>query len=390
MPTTFIHTADWHLGKAFHGIPDEDKRAGVRQARFDAIRRIGDVARQRNAAFVVVAGDNFDSPQPTKETVSAALAAIGSIGLPVYMIPGNHDHAGPGSVWESEYFVREHQNLAPNLHVLLDTSPVIRDDAVILPCPLLRRFVSDDPTASIRTADFSAFDERPRIVLAHGSTISFENAADGEETAIGIRHIELDRMPWNEVDYVALGDYHGFMRAGEKAWYAGSHEIDRFPKTDQRPGHIACVTIGRGAAPQVEPINHGKYRWLDHDILLDDSVDRLDHEITEAANHAGFQATLVALSLRGSVSLEGRRKLDAMLETWTARLTRFDVTDEVLLAPTSDEIDELARSADDPIIADVAGRLKAQLDASGDDAAIANEAMRILYGLCTAGGRGGA
>ena len=29
-------------------------------------------------------------------------------------------------------------------------------------------------------------------------------------------------MPLSEIDYVALGDWHGMVQAGEKAWYSGS------------------------------------------------------------------------------------------------------------------------------------------------------------------------
>jgi len=88
----FVHTADWQIGKPFASITDPAKRARVQQERIEAVRRIGSLARDRRAAFVVVAGDLFDSPTPTNATVAAALGAIASIEVPVFCIPGNHDH----------------------------------------------------------------------------------------------------------------------------------------------------------------------------------------------------------------------------------------------------------------------------------------------------------
>src|SRR5882757_5058916 len=96
----FIHTADWQLGKPFAGVDDAGKRAVLQNERFAAIKRLGELAKERAADFVLVAGDIFDSHRPTKATVAAACGAIGSIGIPVYAIPGNHDHGGAGGVWE--------------------------------------------------------------------------------------------------------------------------------------------------------------------------------------------------------------------------------------------------------------------------------------------------
>ena len=75
----FIHTADWQIGKPFAGIGDAHKRSLVQQERIEAIKRIGGVAQEHDAAFVLVAGDLFDSPSADKATVSAACSAIGQI-----------------------------------------------------------------------------------------------------------------------------------------------------------------------------------------------------------------------------------------------------------------------------------------------------------------------
>ena len=65
----FIHTADWQIGKPYRQIADEQKRFKLQQERLNAIGRIRDAARMQAAAFVVVAGDLFDSPTPPTTAV---------------------------------------------------------------------------------------------------------------------------------------------------------------------------------------------------------------------------------------------------------------------------------------------------------------------------------
>ena len=415
--TTFLHTADWQLGKPFAGISDPAKRARVQQERLEAIRRIAAVVRERQAQFVVVAGDLFDSPTPTHATIVAALGAIAGLGVPVFAIPGNHDHGGPDSLWEQPFFQRERARLAPDFHLLTAGSPMVvtlpdrgagSETVALLPCPLLRRREPDDPTAWIRGYDFSQLGDVPRIVIAHGSTATFTSGSssggslerddDDEGRAGPANTIDLERLPLAELDYIALGDWHGFVAAGPKAWYSGTPEIDRFPKAGQEPGHVACVTVGRGATPTVAAIRTGRFRWLSHDAALDATLGeaadtggpaQLDDWLTQAtqpqtAGEPGFDGCLARLTLSGSVSLAGREELDRVIESWQARLLRLDVADAVRIAPTRDEINDLAARPDDPIISRVATELVRRLEAGeagGTNPDVVRHAIHLLHAL---------
>ena len=98
MTCSFIHTADWQIGKPFGTIPDPAKRALVRHRRIEVLKRIAQAARDQAAEFILVAGDLFDSPRATKSDVAALCKEAGQMPVPVIAIPGNHDHAGPGCV----------------------------------------------------------------------------------------------------------------------------------------------------------------------------------------------------------------------------------------------------------------------------------------------------
>lgn len=434
---TFVHAADVQVGKPFAGIADPAKRTRVQQERIECLRRIGDVVRRRRAAFVVLAGDVFDSPSPTTATVAATLGAIASLEVPVYCIPGNHDHGGPDSLWEDAFFRREHALLAANFHLLLEPAPVVIDVAgddggpasvVLLPCPLRRRHEADDPTAWIRGLDFAPYGDRPRIVIAHGSTTVFApgvttagtlvgpgatSQADEEEpAATAVNTLALDRLPIAELDYLALGDWHGFLAAGPKAYYSGAPEIDRFPRPGQMPGHVAVVSAGRGVEPRVEAVRTGRFRWLVHSLALgDDGAGPLDDWLGEAtrpaaAGEPGFDACLARLEVTGTLSLAQRAEFERIVESWTARLLRLDLDDRTILAPSADEIRELAERPGDPIIARVAAELVGLLERAGAAAASAGgtgprpagdagddaidpdvirRAIHVLHALATAG-----
>lgn len=384
----FIHTADWQIGKPFAGISDAHKRSLVQQARFDVIKQIGRVAQENGAAFVLVAGDLFDSPSADKGTVAAACSAIGQIGAPVIAIPGNHDHGGPGSIWEQAFFQREREALAPNLHVLLEVAPLELDAAVILPCPLMRRSVTTDPTAWLRGAEVYAglSPDKPRIVLAHGSTQSFSGQwVDDEESGSASNLLNLERLPIAEIDYIALGDWHGTKEVGAKAWYAGTPELDRFPKGGEHdPGNILMVEARRSAVPQVTRVVTAHLKWKDmvFDFADDAALDTLEARLNTLVGSRANE-DLLCLTLTGSVGIEAANRLEQLLESLAARLLRLKLANRTLIAPTADEIEALTQQGRDPLIARVAGKLIEQAVGDSEDAQVARIALRELHAVCT-------
>ncbi|MCW1886063.1 DNA repair exonuclease [Luteolibacter flavescens] len=384
MPLTFLHTADWQLGKPFSSVRDDGKRHRLQQERLHAVQRLAGLVQEAGAAFVLVAGDVFDSPQATKATVSAACAAIGSIGVPVLVIPGNHDHGGAGSIWEQEFFKREWQQLAPNLQVLTSPSPVVMQGAVIFPAPLLRRHEPGDPTAWIRSAidDPALPAGLPRIVLAHGTIQGFGSSQDDEDEVASVANwIDLTRLADDGIDYIALGDWHGTKQVGPRAWYSGTPEIDRFPKgVGNDPGHVLRVTLSRGATPQVETLRTTGFSWKAMDFRFgeDGDLDRFVAALDEEIGTRG-DAHLLSLLVEGSLGIAAASRLEEILESWDSRLVRLKLDNRVTVAPSAGEIGELTQRVSDPLIANVAAQLVARMDGDDEDAAIARLALRELH-----------
>ncbi|MCP5535811.1 MAG: metallophosphoesterase [Akkermansiaceae bacterium] len=381
--TTFIHTADWQVGKPFQSIKDHAKREALRAQRITTVQSLQQAVKTHKADFVVVAGDLFDSFTPDKSTVAAFCSAVGSLGVPVYAIPGNHDYAGPGCIWDQEFFLREQKASAPNFHLLRLAEPVITDHAVLLPCPLLRRHETADPFAwlyQLDTADLPT--DRPWLVLAHGSTQGFSSASE-EDTDAAINDLNIDRLPDTIYDYIALGDWHGMKEITAKAWYSGTPEQDRFAKGDNnQPGHALVVEIpSRHAAPAVTPLDTGCIRWheLSFDLQSDDALESFQQSL---AQQLGTRANedLLKLHLTGSLSLDGERRLEDLLESLEARLLNLRLKRSIAVEPSEDELNALTER-DDPLIAAIAAELKSASDNAHDpeSAAQARLALRELH-----------
>ena len=378
-----LHLADAQLGKPMASIEDPETRTLVQRARLDALENAACAARDEDVAAVLIAGDLFDSPRATRKVVSAACAAIGKMKCPVYVIPGNHDHGGPGGIWEQPFFQREQAQLAPNLHLCLTPRPVEADGFVLFPCPLLRRTETADTTAWLREpAVLEKAAGRARIVLAHGSVVDFSSdSRDLEDDPGAGNHLALERLPREEVDYIALGDWHGVRQVGPKAWYAGAHEYDRFPKGDDyRAGRVLLVDVERGRIPEVElkPVGVLDWRRAGFSFREDADLEPLAAFIDGCA-----RTDVLHLTLEGNLGFAALGGLRELLESLRARILYLRLEDRTRLTPSAEEIRSLTEDDDNPVIAHVAERLIREGENDSDRADVARIALQTLYGWKT-------
>jgi len=378
----FLHTADWQIGKPFHSIKDHSKRESLRAQRLETVRALAGLVREKELEFVLVCGDLFDSHTPDKATVSGLCGVIGQLGVPVYAIPGNHDHAGPGCIWEQDFFLRERKHLCPNLHLLLEPEPVLTDRAVLLPCPLQRRHQHADPLNWLQDLPADLPAGLPRIILAHGSTRGFSSAGEQDNMA-AVNRLELDLLPGDAFDYIALGDWHGMKEISPRAWFSGTPEQDRFAKGAQNlPGHVLMVEIdGRHQPPVVTPVRTGRVGWHEPEPFFlsgDGDLDALAGGI-EAILGKRTGQDLLKIKVDGSLSFSGRQHFDALISSLEARLLRLELEETLREEPSPEELETLVRR-DDPLIASVAGELHAEMrNSSPAEAAEAAAALRELF-----------
>ena len=388
----FIHTADWQIGKSYGAVADEQKRFRLQQERLAAIGRIRDVVKLHSVDFVLVAGDLFESTTPASTAVLEVLEAIGEMQVPVLVIPGNHDHGAPGTVWHREDFQRQKPLMAPNLQLLLEQQIVELPQAVLLPCPLLRNQNSADPTSWLRHFDWDDLPEnKPRIVLAHGSVHGFGGRSydlEEEIQAVSNNQIDLSVLPAKQIDYIALGDWHNLKEITTRAWYCGTPEPDQFDQgTDNQRGQVLLVELERGKIPAVQPQQTGRIYWHNISISLtgDADLDRLQRQIDELT--AGrVNRDLLRMEISGSLSLAGHSRYEQMKNDLNDRLLRLRIKDECQQAPEAEELEQLTARVEDPLIARVANQLQQQLqeeEPESEQAAINRAALCELFRFTT-------
>jgi DNA polymerase IIIc chi subunit len=255
----FLHTADLQIGMPFRWA-DERARQKLREYREQSIETLGDLAERHEVDFVVVAGDFFDANTVGDDVIMRACRRLGTISVPVYILPGNHDFAGgPDSVYQRETFV---ENKPPPVRVLdrRKAYPVQEAQSVILAAPLRSARATGDTTSHIRPE--LGREEAPdavRIGLAHGGVVDF---SEGE----AMNRIDPERAAKADLDYLALGDWHGLKQVGRRTWYSGTPEPTGFLQND--PGHVLLVEVeAPGALPRVEALDTALWTYRDDSFL---------------------------------------------------------------------------------------------------------------------------
>jgi DNA repair exonuclease SbcCD nuclease subunit len=112
-----VHSSDLHV---------DDDRIAARHGGdgIAGLRSVLATARQLGADIVVLAGDTFDNHMVTAATIERAGEVLAEAGLPVVILPGNHDPVTPNSV-----YVRGRFAAIPNLRIIGMT----HDRAVLFP-----------------------------------------------------------------------------------------------------------------------------------------------------------------------------------------------------------------------------------------------------------------
>jgi DNA repair exonuclease SbcCD nuclease subunit len=367
MSIKILHTADWQIGKQFSNVPG-DAGAALRLQRFETIKAIARAAAAHSVDAVLVAGDVFEDNAVSDETLRRTMNALEEYQGPWVLLPGNHDSAIAQSAWERLRSL----DVAPENVIIADAPDPIflkNDRVVVLPAPLQRRHEARDLTDWFD--DYQTEDGVIRIGLAHGSVTNRL-----PEQAEALNPVAEDRAQTANLDYLALGDWHGTLGIAPKSWYAGTPEQDRFRAND--PGNVVLVEIpGSGEPPRVtqEPI--GRYDWhqLSLDLLDDESIQVLESQL---ASFESPESCLLRLKLKGAVDLAQRSRIDQILSGWQAKLHFMDVQDAELLAQPSAE--DIAAMGATGFLRDAIEALTTiQADVEDPEHESASLALQILY-----------
>lgn len=361
----FFHTADLHLAKPF-GRFDEDTRAALRAARLDAVRKIGVAARVHNAEFVLIAGDTFDAEAPPAKVVRRALDVMGEFAdLLWVLLPGNHDSLAAVDLWER--IARD----KPDNVILAVTPEIIEigDQVAILPAPPTVRNPGVDLTDWMTDAQTGS---RFRIGLAHGGILDFGS----EEGTVAV--IQPDRAERSNLDYLALGDWHGQKSITSRTWYSGSPETDSF-KGHSQAGTLLVEITAPGETPQVTSVSIGQFDWQPLALDVFSGTDPVQ-QLIGALPDLDRDKTLVRVEVSGRLGLLEQSQLRETCQQIADDFHFFEVIlDRLGIEQAVDDLDLIAtggalRAAADSLLVatDLQGR-------TAEDVQIAQIALTHLF-----------
>ncbi|MBZ4336568.1 DNA repair exonuclease [Corallococcus sp. AS-1-12] len=296
-----LHTADWQMGLRAKHVAGA--AGAIRDARLDAARQLIQTANTRSVDAVVLAGDIFEDTSVGDRLVHEVLTVLKASRAPVYVLPGNHDPLTPDSV----YLRPSWKGRPPHVH-MLDSDKGVSipgTGALLLPAPLRQKKGLKDPTATwgprVEGNDI-------RIGVAHGSLrIEGKHAADDFPIA-------LDTVTRSNLDYLALGHWHGQYVHQKRAAYSGTHEATKFG--EDGAGQALLVEIAsHGAMPQLTAIPTGTLTWktLELDMSLGGGLE-LARVRTAVSEWTSPEKTLLRLRTRGTSSEEDTAALNALLD----------------------------------------------------------------------------
>ncbi len=372
----FIHTSDWQLGitRVFLG---EEAGARYSQARVDAIAELGRLAQEHDAGFIVVAGDVFESNQISRRTLTRALAAMASLPVPLYLLPGNHDPLDGASIFATP----EVADAGDGLFVLRGPEPLAVagiDGVEVVGAPWRNKHPGTDLCAEMAAA-LAPADGVLRVAVAHGQVDALSPDASRPGT-IAQDAVE-DALARGRFHYLALGDRHSLTPVGEsgRVWYSGTPVATAF---DEKAPNQALLVELTADECEVTPLVVGNWTFVARQQTMNGADDLAAFE-QWLAGLPDKECCAVKVGFEGSLSLADAARLDGLMEAneaLFASLRRRERTMDLAVVP--DDLDRegvslsgYARATWDELLA---------LASRGDDSA--RDALRLLYRLGIAGG----
>jgi len=284
------------------------------------------------------------------------------------LLPGNHDSLASDEIWRQVA-----KDKPENVLLALESTPIeILPSVFVLPAPCINRRPGRDLTEWM---DGSQTPENAiRIGLAHGAVQSFS-----EDGAVEI--INPNRAKNADLDYLALGDWHGQIQITDRIWYSGTPECDRFKHNT--PGKALVVSIdAKGAQPFVTAVETGNFNWRISNFSILPSEDLTQMLTSEFPDISQRRNTLQQLNLEGRIRLPDRLKLEGLLEelgpdfAWLeTRATNLGNEYDIVDLNSIDQAGALRQAAD-------ALFEKAQLDSDPNGAPAT--ALSLLYSFAAA------
>lgn len=221
----FAHLSDLHIGKRVNGFSMIHDQEHV-------LSEIADIIRRSFVDGVFISGDVYDKAVPSAEAVElfdSFLVSLNAIGIPIFVISGNHDSA-ERIAFASRILDGMDVHISPAYSGRIDAFEVGDVSVYMLPFVRtsdVRQFFPDEEILTYSDALRVAISQirldvnRVNILLAHQFVMG-ATTSDSEDAVVGGLD-GVDVSVFDPFDYVALGHLHRPQSIGRNTVrYSGS------------------------------------------------------------------------------------------------------------------------------------------------------------------------
>jgi DNA repair exonuclease SbcCD nuclease subunit len=374
----FIATGDWQLGMTAHYL-SEEARPRFHRARLDAVARIGALAAETGAEFVLVCGDVFETNQLDRAIIARTFEVLNAFTVPVVLLPGNHDPLDAASIYDSSAF----SSRAPShVHVLRSSDPfTVVPGVEVVGAPWFSKHPQGDLVAAATTDLAEVADGAVRIIAGHGAVSVLDPDRESLAT-IDTDHLRA-LLRDDRAQFVALGDRHATFEVADRIWYPGTPEVTSRRETD--PGNMLLVDIDADThRVEVDKVHVGTWVFtvIEADLNSAADVAELEQRMNSVADK---DRTALWLILRGTLPTAAKARLDEVLDHFTdlfALVSLWERHMDLAVIAADEDFADLGLSG---YLQDTLDELSARATADDDTATTAQDALGLLYRFARSG-----
>ena len=322
MPVSILHFADLHLDHSFASLAMASSEAIKRREELRAsLRRIVDLANERNVQAVTVGGDLYEHDRATLDTGNFIAKEFARLApKPVLITPGNHDPCAPDSLyrrvaWPDNVLIFDQEEWRP---ISIGGTVTIFGAAHMGPA-----------TRSNLLARLRVDTDRVAIALFHGSDSS--SVPPGKAVHCPF---SLEDVNQSGAAFVLLGHYHqgrAFPSSDPRCAYPGSPEPLGFDEAGTH--HVLVLTVDEARVmPEFVAMNETFYETHEVDVSGMATSDEVREAIVSLSLGAPRARTVVRVVLIGQPEPELNLDVSALMAATAEQFRYLDIVDRSELA----------------------------------------------------------
>ena len=323
-----LHTADNHIGLKFNNYGGTAAQSALVQERFDALKNVVQASNDKDAHFLVVAGDLFDDLKVTQKDIKAVVEILKKSKAEVLVLPGNHDYydGKENKLWKAFSDFAENTNLKLLLNAIPYETEVDGTPVCFYPAPCGSKHHEGHVIGWV--GDAAKAPETIHIGLAHGNVEGmgvddadrYFNMSEGDLRAAGVDFWLLGHIHVPYPSTTAVGNPLFFMPA--------THT----PESVKRkiPGFAWFIEVNEQKQLRYEQITTGNLRFSRQILSFGRTYTLSDFQQQELGWRN--KQLILDLKLSGSLSQDELSELHTLIKSLSNHYLHVDCENQVGVA----------------------------------------------------------